>query len=119
MAHEQPPEPAEPRDRAFNDPAVTIPAEPAMILVPTMHTIGAIGRDQSNPLCGEALALGIAVVRHVRHQGRQLRQGTPTRRAGDADGLQGRRDERDFPRAGRGDMYSQRKTLAVDHHHAL
>ncbi len=28
-------------------------------------------------------------------------------------------DERDFRRAGRGDMYSQRNTLAVDHHHPL
>jgi hypothetical protein len=119
VAHEQPPEPAEPGKRAFDDPAAAVPAEPAMVFIATMHTIGPVGHDQANPVGREALPLGIAVVRHVGDQGGQFRQGASRRRAGDADGLQRRRDERDFARTGRGDMYSQRKTLAVDHHHAL
>ena len=63
---------------------------------PGVAVVGAVGDNPPRPAAGRAPV-------HARHANR----------------LQRRFDERDFGRGGRGDMYSQRNTLAVDHHHPL
>ena len=110
---------AEPGKRAFDDPAAAIPPEASVIFIPPMHTVGPVGDDQGNAAGGEPFARRVAVIRHVADQRGQARRGPSAASPRDADRLQRRVEERDFARAGRGDMYSQRNTLAVDHHHAL
>lgn len=119
MPDQQAPKAPEPGKRAFDDPPAPIPAQPAVILIPPMHAIRSVGHDEPDALRGELLPGRVAVVRPITDQRRELGQRPPTRQARHANGLQRRRQERDFARAGRGDMYSQRNTRAVDHHHAL
>ncbi len=119
MTHQQPTKGAKPGERAFDNPAVAIAPQPAMIFMSPVHAIRSVRHDQRNARARESFPFRVAVVGHVPNQRRQLAQRAAPRDARNSNRVQGGRDERDFPGAGRGDMYSQRNTLTVDHHHPL
>ena len=119
MTDQQSAKPTEPRKGTLDDPTMTIAAQVASVFVPSDGTVATIRRDEQNALIGQFFAQRIAVVAAIPDQARQRTARVPASRAGDADGLQRVVDERDLRGAGRGDMYSHRNTLAVDHHHPL
>ena len=119
MTDQQLAEVAEPRDRVPDYPPPFGAAHVASVFVPTHLVVVPIRHDDGNPAPAEPLAQGVAVIRPVRDQpGRRLAW-TPGSGPRDADRVRRRVDKGDFRGAGRGDMYSQRNTLAVDHHHPL
>src|SRR5262245_18945409 len=109
MTDQQPSEPAEPGKGALDDPAVSVPTQVATIFVPPDGSVLAIRHDHGDAALGHPCAERVAVVGAVRNQSRRLAVAAAV---ADADRLQRGLDERDFRRAGRGDMYSQRNTLA-------
>ena len=119
MTDQQTAKTAEPSKCALDDPAVAVSTQEPPVLVPAMDTIRTVRNDHRDAAAPESLAQGIAVIGHVANQTEGLLSRPPRTRAWDSDGVQRRVDQRHFARAGRGDMYSQRNTLAVDHHHPL
>jgi hypothetical protein len=67
----------------------------------------------------QPFAKRVAVVTAVRNQSVRLLSRAAALPSRHADRVQRRIDERDLGRTGRGDMNSERNTLAVDHHHPL
>lgn len=119
MPDQQTSEAAEPGERALHDPTTTITAQMAPVFVWSHRSVFPIRHDQRDPTGGQARAQRVTVVAAVGDDPRRLLARTAGRSSRHGDGVQRRFEERDFRRGGRGDMYSQRKTLAVDHHHAL
>jgi hypothetical protein len=102
---------AEPGKGALDDPAPAIASELAPVLGLGPRAIAAVGTDQVKAAVGESLPQGVGVVSAVRDHPLRLFLGF--------DGIEGRLRERDFRWRCRGKLASQRKTLAVDHHHPL
>lgn len=119
MTNQQPPKAAEPGHRALNDPAPFVAAQQAPVFVAPGLVVVAIRHDDRDPAPAEPLAQRVAVIGAIRDQSGRRLAGTPGAGPRDTDGVQCRVDECDFGGAGRGDVYSQRYTLAVDHHHPL
>ena len=119
MTHQQSAKAPEPRKRALDHPAMAVSPQETTIFMPARLVVLAVRHDDGDAASAEALAQGIAVVSPIADQALGVLSRTATTGARNLDGLQHRFDERDFRGAGRGDMYSQRKTLAVDHHHPL
>jgi hypothetical protein len=119
VTHQQTPKAAEPRKRALDNPAMPVPAQLATVFVPTRLVVLAIGHDHCDPPTRELFAQRVAVVTAISDEPHRLLSRAAPSDPGHLDRLQRRLDEGNFRRAGRGDMYSQRKTLAVDHHHPL
>ena len=96
-----------------------IAAQPATIVVSSAEVPVPIRNDRDDAAPVQALPQGVAVVAAVRNQSVGMLSRPAAVAARDPDRVQGRVDERDFRRTGRGDMNSERNTLAVDHHHPL
>src|SRR5262245_39328544 len=116
MTDQQPAEPAEPGKGALDNPAVSIATQLATVFVPPDGAVLAIRHDHGDAAGGHPRAERVTVVGAVRDQALGLAVAAAMAHAGS---LQCRVDEGYMRRAGRGYMYSQRNTLAVDHHHAL
>jgi len=119
VTDQQPTEAAEPREGPLDDPAMPIASQPPPIFKRARGAVRSIGGNKNDPPSSEPLSQGVTVVAAVADQAAGL---APRRAASDArhpNRVQRRLDERDFRRGGRGDMYSHRNTLAVDHHHPL
>jgi hypothetical protein len=119
VTHQQSTKAPEPCKGALDDPAMTVAAQQASIFMAAGLVVLAVGHDDGDAASPETLAHRVAVIPAIPNQTIWLltRAAAPVPR--NADGLQRRVDERDFRRAGRGDMNSQRNTLAVDHHQPL
>src|SRR5271155_4295448 len=89
------------------------------VVVPTTKVPRPVRHDREDPAPAQALTQRVAVVPPIPDKPHGILTGPPTASTRDANGLQGRVDQRDFRETGRGDMNSQRNTLAVDHHHPL
>jgi hypothetical protein len=113
VANQQPTKRPEPGDGPLDNPAVSIRAEAATILVTPMVVVTTIGTGQDDASAGEALAERVTVVAAVRDQV----LGQPPVRS-DAC-VQRRVNERDFRGGRRSNGDSQRKTLTLDQYHAL
>src|SRR6476646_4252550 len=109
----------EPREGAFNDPPMTIAPKATPVIIPAAEVPVPIRDDGCDPSSAQLIAQRVTVVPTVGDQARRLLPRSPRPASRDADGVQRRIDEFDFRRTGRGDMNSQRNTLAVDHHHPL
>jgi hypothetical protein len=109
----------EPRERALDDPAVSVPTQQAVVFVLAMDAIGPIGNDDGEAASSKSLAQGVAVIGHVPDETAGLLARAAATTTRHADRLQRAFNQGHFTRAGRGDMYSQRNTRAVDHHHPL
>jgi hypothetical protein len=119
MTYQEPPEAAQPSKGALDDPAMPIATQLSPVFVFANETVFPVRRDQGDTPPRAAFAQRITVVGEVADQARRFTARRAAARARDLNGGQRRFDERDFRGTGRGDMYSQRNTLAVDHHHPL
>lgn len=113
MANQQPPIGAEPGDRPFDNPALAVDAQPPTIFVRAMHPVLTVRTDERDAARGESLSQGVAVIAAVPDQSMRRPM---VRRYACGERLV---DERDLGRRGRGETYSQRKTLTLHQYHAL
>ncbi len=120
VAHHQSAEVAEPSEGALHNPTSLITAQRSTVLRRRLASILPMRGDQLDATCRQLLAQGVTIVTPVRDQAARLLPGTTAAMPMPyADRLERRRDELDFRRGSRVKVVSQRKTLAVDHHHPL
>ena len=119
MANQQATKTAQPGERPFDDPTMPITTQLSPVFVFANETVLTVRRDKDDATPRAAFAQRITVVGEVADQARRFTARRASARARDLNGGQRRLDECDFRGTGRGDMYSQRNTLAVDHHHPL
>jgi len=118
--HNQAAEVAEPSESPFNGPAATVPPQRTAVLRRWPNATTLVRSHQLYPTTPEAVAQRVAVIRLVGDQPIGfLPRPAGSRATRDSDGGQRLFDERDFRRGRRLQVVSQRKTLAVDHHHPL
>jgi hypothetical protein len=120
MAHHQSAEVAEPSERALHGPASFIAAQGPPILRSGLAAILAMRGDQLDAALRQLLPQRVAIVAPVSDEAKGLlpRPASPMP-ASYPDRLKRRLDEFDLRRGSRVKVVSQRKTLAVDHHHPL
>jgi hypothetical protein len=116
----QTPEVAKPRDGALDDPPALIAAQPTPVLGRGANATPLVRADQLDAPSPQTAAQGITVVAFVGDHPLGLLPGSAAAPPGrDADGRQRHLREPDFRWGGPVKVVSQRKTLAVDHHHPL
>ncbi len=119
VPHDEPAERSEPRDRALDDPAVAVASELPSVLCLGSNTVDSMRADQLDPTASQESSQRVGIVSAIGNQAFR----TTSRPSGAAPrhryGRQCRQNQLYFRRRGRGDGNSQRKTRAVDHHHAL
>ena len=118
MPHHQAAEIEQPGDGAFDDPAVAIAAQLAIVL-PPLPPVATMRHDQVDAAPLEPLPKGAGVVAAVRHEalGLHARATGPT--AGDRDLGEDALREADLGHRGSFQANSERKTRALDQYHEL
>ena len=120
IAHDQSAEVAEPSEGAFHDPASLIAAQRSTVLRRRFASILPMRDDQLDAARRQLLAQGVTIVTPVGDQAAGLLpRTTAAMPVPYADRLECRRDEPDLRGGSSLKVVSQRKTLAVDHHHPL
>src|SRR5438309_1081834 len=120
IANHQMPEVAEPREGALDFPAPAVAPQRSSVLGRRLASIPTMRRDQFTPAHSQPLSQRVTVVTTISDQAQRLLPRSP--RAGSAayaDRRERRFREPRFVRGCRTKVLSQRKTLAVDHHHPL
>src|SRR5438128_10278075 len=120
IANHQMPEVAEPREGALDFPAPAVAPQRSSVLGRRLASIPTMRRDQFDPALRQPRSQAGTVVPVIggeaeRFVSRPPRVGSATY----ADGRERRFRELRFVRGCRTKVLSQRKTLAVDHHHPL
>ena len=113
MTNQQPTKGAKPGDGPFNGPAFAVDTQAAAIFERAIDPTGAIRTDQANAARQQFRAQGITVVALVTDQPARL---ASVRRQPRRERLV---NEARLGRRGRGEAYSQRKTLTLHQYHAL
>src|ERR1700675_3156373 len=120
VANHQMAEVAEPREGALDFPAPAVASQRSSVLGHRFAAIPAMRRDQFDPARRQPFPQRVTVVTAIRNQAQRLLPRSP--RTGSAAYVDRRercfREPR-FVRGRRTKVLSQRKTLAVDHHHPL
>jgi hypothetical protein len=111
---------SQPREGALDFLAPSVASQRSSVLGHRFAAIPAMRRDQFDPARGQPLPQRVAVVATIRNQTERFlprppRVGSPAY----ADGRERRFREPRFVRGCRTKVLSQRKTLAVNHHHPL
>jgi hypothetical protein len=120
VANHQTAEVAEVREGALDFPAPSVASQRSSVLRHRFAPIPAVRRDQFDPPRRQPLAQRIAVVTTIRDQAQRfLPRPSRVGSAAYADRRQRRFRKPRFVRRCRTKVLSQRKTLAVDHHHPL
>src|SRR6266446_629272 len=120
VANHQMAEVAEPREGAFDFPASSITSQCSSILGHRLASIPTMRRDQLDPARRQPCSQRVTVVTTISDQAQRLLPRPPSvGSATYADGRERRFREPRFVRGCRTKVLSQRKTLAVDHHHPL
>ena len=120
VAHHQSTEVAEPSEGALHGPPSLIATQCPTVLRRGFTSVLAMRGDQLDIALGQLLAQRIAIVAPVADEAEGLLPGTPGLMSPTyTDRRQRRFDELDLRGGGRVKVVSQRKTLAVDHHHPL
>src|SRR2546421_130503 len=120
LAHNQAPVIPQPANGALHDPAAAIAPQGAAILPRRTNAILFVRADQFAAALPQPLAQRVAVISLVgNHPHRLLPRSARMVTPPYADGRERRLREPDFRRGCRVKVVSQRKTLAVDHHHPL
>src|SRR5438132_180529 len=120
VANHQMAEVAEPREGALDFPASSITSQCSSILGHRLASIPTMRCDQFDPALRQPRSQRVTVVTTISDQAQRLLPRPP--RVGSttyADGRERRFCEPRFVRGCRTKVLSQRKTLAVDHHHPL
>jgi hypothetical protein len=111
---------AQPREGAFDGPAPPVAAQRPAVLGRWLAPILAMRGDQLDAAPRQLLPQRVAIVTAVSDEADRLLPRSPGPMPSPySDGLQRRCDELDLGRGSRVKEVSQRKTLAVDHHHPL
>lgn len=110
---------SEPGEDTLHFPSFAVAAQRASVLQRRFDAALAMGTDDFDAALGQALAKRVAVVSFVHDQPLRLGARTPPSRPGHSHGFQRFFGQRDFARGCRVKSVSQRKTLAVCHHHPL
>jgi hypothetical protein len=118
VANQEATEVSQPGKGPLYFPALAIASQRSAVVERGFLAIFAMRRDQQNPTLKQAPAQGIAVVAPVGNHP-QWPIARTTSRLWHRNPFQRAFGERDFRRAGRGELASQRNTRAVDHHHPL
>jgi hypothetical protein len=120
VAHYQSAEIAEPREGAFHGPPPLIAAQRPAILRARLAPILAMRDDQLHATLRQLLSQRVAVVSAVGDEANGLLpRAASSMWPSYPDRGERRRDELDLRGGSRRKVVSQRKTLAVDHHHPL
>src|SRR6266699_189929 len=120
VANHQMAEVAEPREGTLDFPAPAVASQRSSVLGHLFASIPAMWRDQFDPALRQPLSQRVTVVTTVGDEAQRVLPRSP--RAGSAahaDRRERRFREPRFVRGCRTKVLSQRKTLAVDHHHPL
>jgi hypothetical protein len=119
VPHLHPAEVLQPGDGALDFPAAAITAQLAFVLIAPQNAVGSVRHDQFDASSFQPPAHGIAIVAAVGHHSLGVLARTATPRARDSH-LRQRAFRQFVLRRFRGrELHSQRKALAIDHHHAL
>jgi hypothetical protein len=113
MANQQAPKGAKPGDGPFDDPALVVDAQPTAVFEGAVDATRSIGANQPDAAREQVSTERIAVVPAIPDQPARL---PPPGRQARVERLI---DEARFARRGRGEAYSQRKTLTLHQYHAL
>ncbi len=120
IANNQVAEVAEPCEGAFDFPAPSVASQRSPVLGHRFASIPAMRRDQFDPALSQPLSQRVTVVTTIGDQAQRFLPRSPrVSSAAYADGRQRRFREPRFVWGCRTKVLSQRKTLAVDHHHPL
>jgi hypothetical protein len=120
VAHHQSAEVAEPREGSFHGPTPSVAAQRPAILGPRLAPILAMRSNQLDASHSQLFSQRIAVVAAVGNQAERLLSRPPgSMPASYADRGERRLNEFDLRRGRSVKVVSQRKTLAVNHHHPL
>src|SRR5260370_27355670 len=120
IANHQMAEVAEPREGALDFPAPSITSQCSSILGHQLASIPTMRRDQFDPALRQPLSQRVTVVTTIGDQAERFLPRPPGMgSAAYADGRERRFRKLRFVRGCRTKVLSQRKTLAVDHHHPL
>lgn len=117
IAHDESTKAAQPAERSLDLPPAPVPAQGSTIL--GFPSVRSLRGDQLDPPPRKLASMPVTVIRLVANHPLRLRlrpAGPGTR---DADRRERRLEESDLCRRGRAQVDSQRKTLAVAHHHPL
>src|SRR5229473_758832 len=111
---------AEPREGALDFPAPAVASQRSSVLGHRFASIPTMRRDQFDPALRQPRSQRVTVVTTISDQAQRLLPRPPrVGSAAYADGRERRFREPRFVRGCRTKVLSQRKTLAVDHHHPL
>jgi hypothetical protein len=110
---------AQPSECPFDFPPSSVTTQRSSVLGGCFASTSAMRTDQFNSPCGQPGPQRITVVAPVSNQPYGFASGTTRTRAGHSNRTQRFLDESDFRWGRRVQVVSQRKTLAVDHHHPL
>ena len=120
MANQQATTPAQPRERALDDPATTVAPQLATVLVRRVRMVLLRRDDRLDPTLREPRPQPVAVVTPVQHQPIRLRPRPPRpMRTPHLDRGDRLLEEFDLARTGRVQVCSQRSTRAIDQKHPL
>jgi hypothetical protein len=120
VAHDESAEVAEPSEGALHGPASLIAAQGPTVLRRGLASILPMRRDQFDAARRQLLPQRVTIVAAVGDEAERLLPWTSSPMPSPySDRPQRRLDELDLGRGGRVKEVSQRKTLAVDHHHPL
>jgi hypothetical protein len=120
VANDQSAKVAEPSQGAFYFPAPSVTAQRAAVLPTRLATVPAVRCDQLDASCRQPIAEGVAIIGTIGNHPLSFLAWPPTAIAPRYPDRSKRffREPR-FVRGCRVKLLSQRKTLAVDHHHPL
>src|SRR5882724_6791195 len=120
IANNQMAEIAEPSEGALDFPSSSIASQRSSVLGHRLASIPAMRRNQFDPACRQARPQRVTVVTTIGDQTERFLPRPPrVGSAAYADARERRFREPRFVRGCRTKVLSQRKTLAVDHHHPL
>ena len=120
MTHQQSPAPAQPGKRSLHNPAVTVAAQLATILMGRVRMVLGGRDDRVDPPLGQPRSQSVTVVAAVQDQPIWLRP-RPARlmRSPHLNRVDRLLEEPDLARTGRVQVCFQRSTLAIDQKHPL
>jgi|HubBroStandDraft_1064217.scaffolds.fasta_scaffold281071_1 hypothetical protein len=119
VTHQQAAEVAEPSDRPLHLPASPIAPQLSPILPLGLGSFGAVRANQIDSPLFQPISQRIGIRRPVVNQPLGILPGPSSARSGNGHAIQRRFDQRRLVRRGRGELNSQRNTLAACHHHPL
>ncbi len=119
VTNDQPPKVPNPADRSFDFPAALVPSQFASVLPLRFPTVPPVRANQLNPSLRQAIPKRGRIGGLIVNQPLRILSGPAPSLSGHRHLFQGALDQRDLVGRRRGQLYSQRNTLAACYHHKL